>query len=605
LNWDGSSSGVAEPPGPFDAVNITHVDGIARTVTYDVNAPTLGLLIINLTGLGTARTTFSMPANNLTTSRFLLGLNGRATFNQTGGTNTSTNSDGFSSAIGDFPGGDGIYNLTGTGALSIAGELWVGGEGTGRFNQTGGTTTTAIGQNLQLAALPGSVGTYELSGGTLSITANLIVGNQGTGTLRVTGGGKVSNGNGNIGEKSGSTGSVAVDGAGSVWTNSAVVAVGVFGSGTLNITRGGVVSSIRGRIAREAGSSGSVVIDGPGSRWNCSEVFTMGFTGTAQPNALDVRNGGVLSVGGGISNGPNGTIRGDGTIAGNLTNSGTVAPGNVNIGNSTDTMHITGDYSQGLSAGAGKLQINLAGPTKFGKLDVTGNVALGGTLEVTLAPGVVPVGTQFDILDWGGSRIGQFTNVNLPTLDGLITWDTSQLYTKGVLSAMEAASLPGDFNGDRTINAIDIDLLAAAAAQSAPNIPLYDLNSDGRVTFVVGSPGSPTPSDSDVLIRNILHTEYGDLNLDGQVFLSDLNTLAMNYRQAGLFGWAQGNVNGSQEGGSTGSPRIFLADLNALTSRWRFGVGSGAAIDAIPEPGSPSLGLCWLFATLYRRVRVS
>jgi hypothetical protein len=141
------------------------------------------------------------------------------------------------------------------------------------------------------------------------------------------------------------------------------------------------------------------------------------------------------------------------------------------------------------------------------------------------------------------------------------------------------------------------------AAHNEPTNLFYDLNRDGRVTFAVSSPGSPNASDSDVLIRDILHTQYGDADLNGQVFLSDLTKLATNYRQAGQFGWAEGNFNGSQEAGTPANPRIFLSDLTALATNWRFGVGSGAAIAAIPEPSSLALAFCWLFATLYFRVR--
>jgi hypothetical protein len=89
-----------------------------------------------------------------------------------------------------------------------------------------------------------------------------------------------------------------------------------------------------------------------------------------------------------------------------------------------------------------------------------------------------------------------------------------------------------------------------------------------------------------------LQTRYGDADLNGQVFLSDLTKLATNYRQPGQFGWAQGNFNGSQEAGTSATPRVFLSDLTALATNWRFGVGSGAAIAAIPEPSSLSLVFC-------------
>jgi hypothetical protein len=140
----------------------------------------------------------------------------------------------------------------------------------------------------------------------------------------------------------------------------------------------------------------------------------------------------------------------------------------------------------------------------------------------------------------------------------------------------------GDFDGDLTVDAADIDRLVQATNE--PYNPLFDLNDDGDVTYSWSAAGSIL-SDSDVLIRTILHTEYGDLDLDGQVYLSDLAKFATNYRQAGQFGWADGNINGSQEPGTAMSPRVFLADLSVLATYWRFGVGIGSGA-ALLEPSA-------------------
>jgi glucose/arabinose dehydrogenase len=167
----------------------------------------------------------------------------------------------------------------------------------------------------------------------------------------------------------------------------------------------------------------------------------------------------------------------------------------------------------------------------------------------------------------------------------------------------------GDFNSDGFVNAKDIDLLALAA-KNFSNHPLYDLEGMDGVTFQANATG--TDSDSDELIRALVETRdldglktgtgsnYGDANLDGMVFLSDLTKLATNYRQAGQFGWADGNFNGSLEPGTTAQPRVFLADLTALATQWRFGVGTGSAIEIIPEPGTWFMALTWALASFCR-----
>jgi hypothetical protein len=170
----------------------------------------------------------------------------------------------------------------------------------------------------------------------------------------------------------------------------------------------------------------------------------------------------------------------------------------------------------------------------------------------------------------------------------------------------------GDFNSDGLVNAKDIDLLALAA-KNFSNHPLYDLEGMDGVTFQAGTSG--VVSDSDELIRSLVEirdvdgikqgagTEYGDANLNGEVFLSDLIELASNYRQPGQFGWADANFNGSLEAGTSASPRVSLTDLIALAGHWRFGVGTGSAIEVVPEPGTGFMTLAWLLVAFRRKPR--
>jgi hypothetical protein len=179
----------------------------------------------------------------------------------------------------------------------------------------------------------------------------------------------------------------------------------------------------------------------------------------------------------------------------------------------------------------------------------------------------------------------------------------------------------GDFNSDGNVDAKDIDLLALAAINDPTN-PLYDLNGPlyggtdtNGVTFSASDDGLII-SDSDVLVRQLVDvfdsngvkigngTEYGDLRgggldgskLDGSVSLIDLDKLVSNYRDPGLFGWADGNINGSLQTGTSTDPRITLIDLDTLVGHYGFGTGNGAAFEAVPEPGSWMLSLLAAFA---------
>jgi hypothetical protein len=183
----------------------------------------------------------------------------------------------------------------------------------------------------------------------------------------------------------------------------------------------------------------------------------------------------------------------------------------------------------------------------------------------------------------------------------------------------------GDFNSDGLVDVRDIDLLAMASRPGArPPLGIYDLNGNGTVEFDPSPSDTTTPTDSDILVRELVYnfdtngvplvdtegeiirgTEYGDLDLDGDVFLGDLDKLISNYREAGIFSWADGNINGSFQEGTLAAPRITLGDLDVLISHYRFGVGSGGLVSNVPEPATSLLlltGIC-LFLTEKRDKR--
>ncbi len=91
--------------------------------------------------------------------------------------------------------------------------------------------------------------------------------------------------------------------------------------------------------------------------------------------------------------------------------------------------------------------------TQYDHLDVGGSLTICGTLNVVLLDGFTPaLGQSFDILDWGAVA-GTFATLSLPTLPGL-TWDTTQLYTAGVLK-VNSAGIAGDYNNNGTVDAAD------------------------------------------------------------------------------------------------------------------------------------------------------
>jgi uncharacterized protein YjbI with pentapeptide repeats len=79
--------------------------------------------------------------------------------------------------------------------------------------------------------------------------------------------------------------------------------------------------------------------------------------------------------------------------------------------------------------------------------------ALGGTLELTFAPGVdiaTQNGRTIDLFDWTGvTPTGAFT-VSSP-----YAWDLTKIYTTGEVTLAALPAIPGDFNGNGAVDAAD------------------------------------------------------------------------------------------------------------------------------------------------------
>ncbi len=130
---------------------------------------------------------------------------------------------------------------------------------------------------------------------------------------------------------------------------------------------------------------------------------TSGTTTVAGNATLKAGSGGTGSV---AING--GSLTGNGTVAGNVTGSGTTTPGRA-----SGPLTVTGTYQLG---GGGALDIGVSGPsapgTDFGQLAVSGSAAIGGALNITTANAFLPpVCTVYPIVT-AASRSGTFAQVN-------------------------------------------------------------------------------------------------------------------------------------------------------------------------------------------------
>jgi T5SS/PEP-CTERM-associated repeat protein len=195
----------------------------------------------------------------------------------------------------------------------------------------------------------------------------------------------------------------------------------------------------------------------------------------ASPGTLNSANGLTLDFGGNITG--YGTIGTPNNIAKPLINNGHITGNSVaqaitlggyvkGVG-TFDNVSFTGTFSPGLSptiltvgnvslSPTSTLVMELGGTipgSGYDQIQSSGALAFDGTLQVSLINGFTPAaGQSFNLFDWL-STSGSFATLQLPTLTGR-TWNTSQLYTTGVLS-VDAVGIPGDYNQNGTVDAAD------------------------------------------------------------------------------------------------------------------------------------------------------
>lgn len=104
-----------------------------------------------------------------------------------------------------------------------------------------------------------------------------------------------------------------------------------------------------------------------------------------------------------------GRISGTPTVEGSFLNSGTLASGNA-----SGILAVKGNYAAQAMA---VQNVKVAGTTSgsYNQLNVSGNVQLNGTLNVTLSNGFLPSGSDPDLRIITGTINGKFATVTIPT----------------------------------------------------------------------------------------------------------------------------------------------------------------------------------------------
>lgn len=128
------------------------------------------------------------------------------------------------------------------------------------------------------------------------------------------------------------------------------------------------------------------------------------------------------------------SLVGNGGIVDDATIAGTVGPGN-SLGTLTfaDNLTLAGVASMEISAALNDSDL----------IAVAAALSFGGTLNVTNLGGTLVNGQSFDLFDFDlGESSGFFSTVNLPSLDGGLSWDDSAIYTTGVIAVVPEPGTP-------------------------------------------------------------------------------------------------------------------------------------------------------------------
>ncbi len=258
---------------------------------------------------------------------------------------------------------------------------------------------------------------------------------------------------------SGGTGTINLAGGGNVWSDTGI---------GLNETDGqaGIINQTGGTVTVHDFVNGeSLDLDMNG--WGQGEYYLSGGDLHAE----------TIKVGGGLFNMTGGNLVATDFIGTLEQDGGTILPGDWST---AGMMAVTGDYNMN----AGTLNINLLGTTPgtdHDVVDVSGSINLGGSLSVYLSGGFQPdAGDSFDILNFT-TLSGNFTAINLPSLNAGLSWDTSNLLIDGTLLVASSA-LAGDLNNDGFVGIDDLNIILGNWNQSVPpSDPLADPSGDGFV----------------------------------------------------------------------------------------------------------------------------
>jgi len=489
-------------------------------------------------------------------------------FGASGGTlDTNGNDVTLASAIGGTGGltktGSGVLTLTGvnayqgtttisggtlalTGAGSIASSNGV--TDNGLFDISGTTAGASIKSLSGAGAVALGANTLTLTdasgsfGGSIAGTGGLVV--QGSGTMSLSGV------NTYTGSTAISSGTLALSGAGSIAGSNELVDNGTFdisattaGASIRNLSGAGVaalgaktltLTDASGTFNGSLAGTGSFVKQGGGLLvLNGNSAAFAGTTnvagGTLEVGDVDTP---AAALGGNVSVASAGRLGGHGTVSGNVSNGGTVAPGG-----SIGTLSIGGNYVQ---SGTATLAIEVS-PVAASQLKVNGSATLNGVLAITYDPGTY----------------------------------TAKTYT--LVSAANGVS--GTFSSITSVGASNLGTLAPSVGYGAEAVELALSESPTAPTAPAAPPLVVAPIDTSIYAA-VGTTAVLGAHAQGAALLDRLDQ-ASRVASTTPFGWVTATGTHTNVGGTSGEPGFqsnrygFLAGLERKYAAYTAGVAFG------------------------------
>ena len=426
--------------GSTTAATLGTISTAANTTDGGLTKSGAGTLTLTGASTYTGATTVTsgvLATNNLQANGTASGIGLGTALNLNGGTLRYTggaNNNGFNRTITVGASGGTLDNAGGTfvfygGSFAGSGSLaFVDSTSSGHEWLITGSSSGFSG-NVQ-------VGNGSASSGTLQYRSNS-ANPFGTGTIQINGGGMVT---ADFGSTNPST-----------LSNNLILNGGTLGTQQANIAYTGTVSLLADSTVGHGytGTVGTVNLAGvvsgsAGSALNISTATSVTLSNTNTYAGPTNVNSGKLIVNGSISTSALTTVNAGAALGGTgatgdltVLSGGTFAPGN-----SIGTLGVDGDLTLG---GFSEFEIDTLGDISD-LAAVSALLTFGGTLNVTNVGGTLQNGDTFNLFDWG-SATGTFSTVNLPALDGPLSWDQSQLYTNGSISIVPEPSATAMLGG--------------------------------------------------------------------------------------------------------------------------------------------------------------